>query len=574
MKAQHELILTGLVDAETDGAAVLPEVWAVGPAPRVILRAAGFIAPGLYRLVLRVRAEPAHMQMRLRLCYVGGGEQDVPILEVTAGEWSALLRPHRLTSALVIDFDCQSKLIWGNAALEFEEVTHSSPPTILQAFIALGRGLFQKLPVGLRRAVLASRVRARWLDRFRAAPRRSEVAPGRLVAAAADTLAFVADFENRLAVACAPAAGSERPIKDLPPRATKLLAFYLPQFHPIPENDAWWGKGFTEWSNVAKAIPQFVGHYQPRLPGELGFYDLRTPGILSAQAGLARAHGVSGFCFYYYWFGGKRLLERPLDAFLAEKSIEADFCICWANENWTRRWDGNDGQVLIAQKHSLADHARVFDDIARYLQDDRYVRIDGKPLILVYRPDLIDDVVAMGEIWRDRAARYGWPGLMLAATTAFRFDDAAAIGFDALVEFPPHGLVTTRIDSKLSWLNTSHGGAVYSYQALVSDMVRRSAAANVGKFPVFPGVMPGWDNEPRRPGSGIVFHGAEPDAYGRWLSAAITRAERTLSPGERLVFINAWNEWAEGAYLEPDRARGRAYLEETARVFAETGRDF
>lgn len=575
MNARHELVIGELRDAETDSAPVLPRLRAFGPAPRVVLHAPGAIAPGLYRLVLLIRAERNDIKLRLRLCYVGGGEQDVPILEVRTGEWRAMLRPRRLTSGLAIDLDGQTTLVVGGATLELEEESPPQPPTLLQGLIALGRGVFHKLPLGMRRALVASRVRARWLQRFRELPQRKVSMPGRLVDAAGNA-AHVADFENRLAVAkgSAETSATEPYLGERRSVETKLLAFYLPQFHPIPENDEWWGKGFTEWSNVAKAIPQFVGHYQPRLPGELGFYDLRTPGVLSAQAKLARSYGVSGFCFHYYWFAGKRLLERPLDALLADRSIDVDFCICWANENWTRRWDGNDDEVLISQSHSLDDHARVFDDIARYLQDERYVRINGKPLILIYRPDLISDVVTMAEIWRERAAHCGLAGLMLAGTTAFRFNDPTAIGFDALVEFPPHGIQTVRIDAKLSWLNSHHAGATYDYSALVREVVRQSAAAGAGKFPIFPGVMPGWDNEARRPGNGVIFHWAEPEAYGRWLSAAIARAERTLPSGARLVFINAWNEWAEGAYLEPDRARGRAYLEETARVFAEAGREF
>jgi lipopolysaccharide biosynthesis protein len=476
---------------------------------------------------------------------------------------------------LALDLDEPATIYWGGATLEFEEA-EASRSTVRQGLVALGKALFHKLPTELRRSLLASRARARWLQRFQATSSDGdEPSVGRLIAVA-DATAFVADFENRLAVA----KGSLQPILNEgrggapPTAATKLVAFYLPQFHPIPENDAWWGAGFTDWTNVAKAIPQFVGHHQPRLPGELGFYDLRTPGILSAQADLARSYGVNAFCFHYYWFGGKRLLERPLNSFLADKSIELDFCICWANENWTRRWDGREGDVLIAQSHSLGDHARVFDNMASYLEDERYLRIDGKPLVLVYRPELIADVVAMGEIWRERALRRDWPGLFLAGTSAFRFEDPAAIGFDALVEFPPHGLVTKRIDAGLAWLNTNHAGAVYDYEGLVNEELRRAMAAKTNEFLTFPGVMPGWDNEPRRPGRGVVFHRAEPKAYGRWLSASIKRAERMLPAGARFVFINAWNEWAEGACLEPDRAFGRGYLEETARVVAESGREF
>jgi lipopolysaccharide biosynthesis protein len=289
--------------------------------------------------------------------------------------------------------------------------------------------------------------------------------------------------------------------------------------------------------------------------------------VLAQQAALARGHGVSAFCFHYYWFAGKRLLEAPIEAFLADRSIGIDFCLCWANENWTRRWDGDDDKILIAQSHTLEDHARVFEDLARHMDDPRYLRVEGKPIVVVYRPDIIAHAAEMTALWRVAAVKRGWPGLYLVAANAFRFDEPERLGFDALVEFPPHGIVADSIADRLRWLNPSHTGAVYDYGSVAAAETRRMQGAS-GRGVVFPGVMPGWDNEARRPGAGVVYHNATPGAYGAWLRAAIDRAARTLPADRRFVFINAWNEWAEGAYLEPDRAFGRAFLAETAQALA------
>ncbi|MBU4433955.1 MAG: glycoside hydrolase family 99-like domain-containing protein [Alphaproteobacteria bacterium] len=340
-----------------------------------------------------------------------------------------------------------------------------------------------------------------------------------------------------------------------PPRreadAPKVLAFYLPQFHPFPENDRWWGKGFTEWTNVSKAAPQFTGHLQPRLPGELGFYDLRTPETLRDQAALAKIAGVDAFCFHYYWFGGHRLLERPLDAFVADETIDLPFALCWANENWTRRWDGQESDILMAQNHSPKDDIALFDDLARYIASPRYVRVDGKPLIVVYRPDILPDAAATVKRWRDRARKVGIGELFLLCTNAFGFSDYRTAGFDGLVEFPPHALAVGEITDTVQRLNPQFAGRVYDYGAVVADRVEALASREDPRR--YPGVMPSWDNEARKPGAGHVFHNAAPDLFHPWVEAALDCTARLAPPQERLVFVNAWNEWGEGAYLEPDR---------------------
>ncbi|WBK01965.1 glycoside hydrolase family 99-like domain-containing protein [Methylocystis parvus OBBP] len=343
-----------------------------------------------------------------------------------------------------------------------------------------------------------------------------------------------------------------------------VLAFYLPQFHPFPENDEWWGRGFTEWTNVSKAVPQFKGHYQPRLPGELGFYDLRLSDVMARQFELARHFGVQGFCFHYYWFGGKRLLERPVETLLASKdeSLNFPFCLCWANENWTRRWDGAEHEVLMKQDHSDEDHERVFDDLLRYFRDPRYIRIDGKPLVVVYRPLIVTNVEKMAEIWRRKAAEAGLPGIYLVATTAFGFSDPLSIGFDALVQFPPHAVSVPEITAEVELFNSDFQGCVYDYRETVDAYLEilDETLEREKKFAYFPGVMTAWDNVARKQSRGHVFHNASPREFHRWLSAANNFSRKYNDSAERLVFVNAWNEWGEGTYLEPDRKFGYAYL--------------
>lgn len=350
----------------------------------------------------------------------------------------------------------------------------------------------------------------------------------------------------------------------------KIVAFYLPQFHPIPENDQWWGKGFTEWTNVTKAVPQFAGHYQPRLPGELGFYDLRMPEVMERQIALARQYGLGAFCFHYYWFAGHRLLEAPVDSFLSreDEAFNFPFCLCWANENWTRRWDGAEEDLLMRQTHSSDDHAAVFEDLLRYINDPRYIKINNRPLIVVYRPAIIQDVREMARIWRRRAREAGYEDIFLVATNAFGFEDPAGVGFDALCEFPPHGVGAHDVQETQQFYNPDFNGRVFSYDAVVSASLERldqMTGAGVAER-YFPTVMAGWDNEARRPGRGHVFHGADPEKFHRWLVGAAGFSQKNHADEARLVFVNAWNEWAEGTYLEPDRRFGYGYLNAIAEL--------
>ena len=340
----------------------------------------------------------------------------------------------------------------------------------------------------------------------------------------------------------------------------RLIAFYLPQFHPIPENDYAWGRGFTEWTNVSSAQSLFDGHYQPQLPGEFGFYDLRVPEVLCQQAELAQSYGIHGFCFYYYWFDGQKLLDRPLETMLASGKPEMPFCVCWANENWSRRWDGSDQEIIVAQTFSEEMRPRIIEDLIPAFTDPRYIAIDGRKLFLVYRPDIIPDLRETLSLWRDVARRHGIE-LHIAACLTFGFTDPLSCGFDSGVEFPPHGVAAGEITGRIAWSQKFEGKA-FSYE----DVVESEIAKPEPPYPLFRGIMPSWDNTPRRGNRGHVFVGAEPAKFAAWLAALVMRSRRVAPPGQRLIFINAWNEWAEGAHIEPDRRFGRQWLAACARA--------
>ena len=367
-------------------------------------------------------------------------------------------------------------------------------------------------------------------------------------------------FGTKKTAASAPLALGTPPVAD--DSAVRAIAFYLPQFHPIPENDAWWGKGFTEWTNVSKAQPLFDGHYQPRQPADLGYYDLRIADVRRAQAEMARKYGIHGFCYYHYWFGGKRLLERPFEEVLASKEPDFPFCLCWANENWTRRWDGSENEILMEQRYSEDDYRQFAEDLIPAFKDSRYIRIDGKPLFLVYRPSIIPNVNKAIRIWRD-VWRKEIGEVHLCASLSFGDLDPIRYGFDSASEFPPHGNWTT---------NQLHGdmpqeemtGGIYEYsEAVLTYMLRK-----LPSYTFFRTVFPAWDNSPRKGKAAHVFHNSTPEAYEFWLKSVIEQTKQRYKGEERIVFINAWNEWAEGAYLEPDRKFGHAYLAATKRAIS------
>lgn len=340
----------------------------------------------------------------------------------------------------------------------------------------------------------------------------------------------------------------------------RTIAFYLPQYHPIPENDLWWGKGFTEWTNVARAQPNYVGHNQPRFPSDLGYYDLRVPEVMEEQADLARRYGVTGFCYYYYWFDGKRLLDHPLERMLATGKPDLPFCLCWANENWTRRWDGREDDVLLGQSYSDERALEIAKDFVRYFRTDAYVRINGKPLILIYRIKDLPNPRRATTVWRNYCRQSGIGEICIAMVESFdlsaRPEDPSQYGCDITVEFPAHGMVHDE-KMEVEKLNFDWTGAVHDYRELAAAFMRRVE----GGFTRLRSVLVGWDNTPRRPDRGLILEHATPGAFQAWLEWTYRRTMEQNFGQERIVFINAWNEWCEGSYLEPDRRFGHGYLQ-------------
>ncbi|WP_394347668.1 glycoside hydrolase family 99-like domain-containing protein [Rhodobacter capsulatus] len=350
-----------------------------------------------------------------------------------------------------------------------------------------------------------------------------------------------------------------RPTTDLSHPKARLIAFYLPQFHAIAENDAWWGKGFTEWTNVGPAQPQFPGHHQPHEPvPELGQYNLLDTDVQRKQIELAQLYGIGGFCFYWYWFGGKRLLEKPVRNWLDTPDLDFPFCICWANENWSRRWDGLDQELLISQNHSPEDDLDFIIELAPYLRDPRYIRIDGKPLILLYRPSLMPNVAETSARWRDWCRKNGVGEIYLAYPQSFETVDPAEYGFDAAVEFPPNNYAPDNLTDRVPGLSPEFEGIIYDWRSYVE----RSRNYPMPDYKLYRSVCPSWDNTARRKNKGAIFANSNPAEYRVWLENAVTRTlADARTPDERVIFVNAWNEWAEGAHLEPDTKYGYAYLD-------------
>jgi lipopolysaccharide biosynthesis protein len=343
----------------------------------------------------------------------------------------------------------------------------------------------------------------------------------------------------------------------------KVLAFDLPQFHAIPENDTFWGKGFTEWRQVARALPRYPGHYQPRLPGDLGFYDLSDIDVMRRQVALAQAAGIHGFGFYYYRFDDRRVLERPIDNFLSSPDIAMPFMLIWANENWTRAWDGQTGDLLLVQSYAEAAEGALLADIARHFADPRYIRVGGRPFFVIYQPRHVPNPRETFARWRRRwKDEHGVEPLIFMAQT-FGSEDPTELGLDGAMEFPPHkvsrGLPErTVIDA----FQSGFAARVFSYDDIVAASIAEPAPA----YPLVKTAIPGWDNDPRRPMRGLIVEGSSPRKYQDWLASLVSKARRNPVLGERFVAINAWNEWAEGAYLEPDVHYGGAYLNATARA--------
>jgi lipopolysaccharide biosynthesis protein len=342
----------------------------------------------------------------------------------------------------------------------------------------------------------------------------------------------------------------------------RAIAYYLPQFHPIPDNDLWWGTGFTEWTNTAKAKPLFPGHYQPHVPADLGFYDLRVPETRIAQAEMAREYGIEGFCYYHYWFAGKRLLERPFDEVLKSGEPDFPFCLCWANETWTGKWHGCPDRILIEQTYlGKEDEERHFYTLLPAFTDHRYMKIDGKVIYLVYNPEMLPDPKRLTDYWRELAAKNGLNGLYLigVANEPWKPED---YGFDAATAKKPFhasALGQMRFTRKLRRMHRrllKYPTEIYSYSKILPFILSPRA----DQVNVYPCVIPNWDNTPRAGLQGVVFHDSKPELFRKHLQTALNVIAN--KPFEhRILFIKSWNEWAEGNHIEPDLKFGKAFLE-------------
>ncbi len=349
-------------------------------------------------------------------------------------------------------------------------------------------------------------------------------------------------------------------------KGPRIVALYLPQFHPIPENDEWWGKGFTEWTNVAKAKPLFRGHDQPRLPADLGFYDLRVPETREAQANLAREYGIEAFCYYHYWFAGRRILERPFNEVLQSGHPDFPFCLCWANQSWTGIWHGVPNRVLIEQTYpGMDDHRRHFDYLLGAFNDERYLRVEGKPLFMIFNPVGLPEPNRVTDLWRELAVRAGLPGLFLVAENKWPDWDPRETGFDAeaAVRLPPRSI---DMANRMSWKDPLRKlkyrvadlrrlPTIHQYEHVIEHLVTEPRPG----IEAFPCVIPNWDNTPRSGTNGMVIQGSTPELFRKHLRKALRQVAN--APKERrIVFIKSWNEWAEGNYLEPDSLHGHGYL--------------
>lgn len=361
----------------------------------------------------------------------------------------------------------------------------------------------------------------------------------------------------------------------------KAIALYLPQFHSIPENDEWWGKGFTEWTNVKKSKSLFKGHIQPEVPLNNDYYNLLDPDVLVNQANMAKKYGIYGFCYYHYWFVGKLLLEKPLENMLKNKSVDIPFCLSWANESWARTWDGKETDVLIKQNYeeSQAEWENHFEYLLNFFKDERYIKVDNKPMLIIYKPFLMKKFPEMVKYWNEMARKAGFDGIYFGYQYPASFDNnTVQETFDFGIEFEP--LYTNKeFNEELSHMNkreklqytlkynkewlkhkikkkiNNETPTIYDYDEIWQRILKREPKKNN----IVPGAFPAWDNTPRKGIDGIVYYKATPEKFEKYLKQQIQRAQQVYHSD--FIFINAWNEWGEGAHLEPDEDNKYGYLE-------------
>ncbi len=347
----------------------------------------------------------------------------------------------------------------------------------------------------------------------------------------------------------------------------KPIALYLPQYHEIPENNEWWGQGFTEWTNVKKAQPLYEGHYQPHIPHkDIGYYDLSDVNVMRKQVQMAKKYKIYGFCFYYYHFAnGKRLLEKPLNNWLKATDIDFPFCFAWANENWTRSWDGGNKEVIMPQQYDEQNMINMLKDMLPAFQDSRYIKVDNKPLLLIYRAEIIPHIQVLIKKWRKLIKENGFDDLYLVSMQNFEQKNPYNMGFNAAVEFAPQALkkpFNFNVSKELSSVS-QYGATVFLMNEIINKMIYR---LNVS-YPRIKCVCPSWDNTARCGEKAPRFiYDATPASFNKFMKLSIKetlsyRNNSVFSQAQEFLFINAWNEWGEGAHLEPDEKYGYEWLE-------------
>ncbi|GHU72398.1 glycosyl transferase [Spirochaetia bacterium] len=348
----------------------------------------------------------------------------------------------------------------------------------------------------------------------------------------------------------------------------KIIAFYLPQFHPIPENDEWWGKGFTEWTNVGKARPLFPGHYQPRIPADLGYYDLRVPETREAQAQMAREAGIEGFCYWHYWFGnGKRLLERPFNEVLESGKPDFPFCLAWANESWKGIHHGlSNRKVLIEQLYpGIDDYTKHFYTVLPAFMDTRYITVDDKPLFMIYKPLADTEVATFIKTWRELAKKNGLSGIYFVGQCMdrdkielYKKIDIDAINIVNHGEFLKHRNLILRILYRIYRIIT-RSPYIVSYKKAMRYFFDKNIDSRDN---IIPAIISGWDHTPRSGRYGIILNNYTPYLFQSHAQEVILNCSKTPN----IIFLKSWNEWAEGNYLEPDLRWGKQYIEVLAKL--------
>ena len=352
---------------------------------------------------------------------------------------------------------------------------------------------------------------------------------------------------------------------------TRIIAWYLPQFHQLEVNNQFLGQGFTEWTNSSQAVPQFTGHYQPHIPYDVGYYDLMNIDTFKRQIYLAKNYGVYGFAFHYYWFSGTRLMEKPLELLLKHTELEIPFCINWANENWTSVWDGGNNELIYEQKLNAEDDEKFINDVLPIFRDKRYIKINNRPLLSIYRSDLFERkrFLDYTERLREAVRSEGFPDLFILITTATRNrDNVIEWGADGLVEFPPHRLNANAVEMRSEgYINPDFRGQIWSLESFIKN---KEYFVEYTSEKVFRTALVSFDNTARRGRVGCnIYYDISPEMYKEWLTNIILETKKKYHGEENMVFVNAWNEWAEGAHLEPDMKYGYAYLEATTAAIME-----